>query len=566
MFRKKVYKLIAILTIIAVIFTSLHSIEKKDAQGAVPIAAVGVQLLRQLVANLVKSAARMATSFISKALPRTAVPAPILLTEASQIARTTPADPGNPFNNEPDYDQLRKVMEEQIVELIKDLLLQASSEMADRLKKEHPDNKWVGLLASSVHIISLKDYFTLWDSIIKGIHSLPITPEEKLKLLCIWERTCVQTLELDRELMGAIGIRDLLKKDIKPQLRKMEMENIITDPGKVEDKWKNIQKTFEEQTKKTDSAIVEQAFRQTLADAHALLLAMLRTIQAVQAEILRTANVPSKLYITSVDSKRFPYISAYVTITNVLNKPLANLEKKAQFQVWDGGRKAIVLKTLIMGDPKINNASHIALVIDTSESMSGPPLAAAKTAATSFINMARSGEAFSVVAFADSPKLIAGRSTDKNALNAAIQSLSSGGKTALYDALVNAFNILASEQGRKVVLVLSDGANNTGRYALEEVKAMAVNSGVSVFAVAVGDPAEHENLASLAVYTGGQCYFTADPSALAGIYRDVDSLLKQQYKIDYVTADRKRGPRTLEVQVRIDGKAVKGAINYVPGG
>ncbi len=488
--------------------------------------------------------------------------------DASEIARRITAGSGNPFvipKPELDLEELNLTTGQWVFALAKTLFLNGTSAFTANPIQETQDQGKKNRL--SVELFNGLDGWRMGDSVqvFETLVSQPefavLSTEERLWILQYLEDLCLSALRMNDRIIDSAVNLEMLPGNLDPDQNRYGSG---IDFGSLEEKWDNLRDYLYRQTRNgfpAESAVwaLRMAATQTNAE-------LMKVLSLVRTEMQRVSGNELRLYITGVDSERFPSVSTYVTITDALNRPLPDLESNAQFQVWDGKRKAVVLKTLVMGDPRINNASHIALVIDTSGSMSGDPIEEAKKAAISFINMAGPDEAFSLIAFAGSPTLVCGRSTDKSGLKQSITNLGTGGGTALYDALIQAFEVLSAEEGRKVVLVLSDGANNEGQQDIEAVRSEARRSGVSVFAVAVGDPAEHANLAALAEDTGGKCYFTYNTSALGQIYRDVHTLLNRQYKIDYITGTLTKGPRSLRIQAWVNGEMVEGTTDYVPGG
>ncbi|WP_371375258.1 VWA domain-containing protein [Sporomusa aerivorans] len=304
---------------------------------------------------------------------------------------------------------------------------------------------------------------------------------------------------------------------------------------------------------------IAQAIREATAGFR---LGINSNFNTLQDEVSKVSKRDLKLHITGVDSSRFPAVSTYVTITDGLNRPVDNNDIK--FHISDGNKSPLISKTYKFGNPNINNTSHIVLVMDQSGSMQGNPMMEAKTAAKRFVSASQLGEWFSLIVFSDNSKTIVERTRIKELMAMAVQRASANGDTALYDALLGACKLLEKEQGRKIILVLSDGANNAGKTTLEQVKKTADEKGISIFAIALGDKTEHKNLASLADGTGGRCYYTMDAAALSGIYGDVNALLRNSYKIDYLSADQSDTYRNLRIQALIDGINIENTVGHYP--
>ena len=108
----------------------------------------------------------------------------------------------------------------------------------------------------------------------------------------------------------------------------------------------------------------------------------------------------------------------------------------------------------------------------------------------------------------------------------------------------------------KVIILLTDGQNNTGRHTPEEASALAKQWGIKVYAVGVGgddvvkiqtllgtrmvrtgEGVDRETLTKLAETTGGVFRMAEDAEALRAVYQEIDRLEKSEVEsiryIDY---------------------------------
>jgi tight adherence protein B len=203
---------------------------------------------------------------------------------------------------------------------------------------------------------------------------------------------------------------------------------------------------------------------------------------------------------------------------------------------------------------------QVALVLDTSGSMSGAPLGAAKAAALSFLSQIPDTVPVSVVGFGARPTVVHPLSSNRSAQRTAISGLNAGGPTALYDALRAGLAQLPAAAGsRRVVVLLSDGGDTSSADALEPTVGALVAAKVPVFAVELrtveSNPAALDRLASA---TGGQVVAAGDPAALVGAFDAVARQIVRQYALTY--RSEARGATDVEVSlaagaVRATGRA-----------
>jgi hypothetical protein len=160
--------------------------------------------------------------------------------------------------------------------------------------------------------------------------------------------------------------------------------------------------------------------------------------------------------------------------------------------------------------PPAEQASSVALVIDTSGSVRGPELLRAQQIAAGILQSLPKGSEIAVFAFDDQSRLVLPRSRDGEEIRRAIQGLHSGGRyTALYDALYDASRYLRDGPGaRKAIVLMTDGKDENSALNLEDGLRIAEQGGFPVFSVGVGR-VEERVLRRIAKITGGS-YFRAE--------------------------------------------------------
>lgn len=196
---------------------------------------------------------------------------------------------------------------------------------------------------------------------------------------------------------------------------------------------------------------------------------------------------------------------------------------------------------------------ELALAIDTSGSMAGSPLAAAKAAARSFLAQLPANVPVSVIGFGASPKVVSTRSSNRAAQASAINSLTAGGETALYDALGASLSQLPSGSGtRRAIVLLTDGGDTASAGSLDATASALAAAGVSLFAVelstAESNPAA---LARLTSATGGRVVPASNPTALAGAFDSLARQLVRQYAVSYSSGAS--GPTDVDVSLDTQG-------------
>ncbi|WP_272458877.1 vWA domain-containing protein [Polyangium jinanense] len=171
--------------------------------------------------------------------------------------------------------------------------------------------------------------------------------------------------------------------------------------------------------------------------------------------------------------------------------------------------------------------SALALVIDTSGSMSGPKMQHARAAAHRMVDSLPDGDIVSIQAFSDTAEdRIAPFPLDPDArttMHAVIDHLSAAGGTNLFDGLrlaeLRVASAPASHPVRRVVLI-SDGVATVGPTSPELLGAIAetgAERGIQVTALGVGLDYDERTLNTLAVRSSGRMHHLASPEDMANV-------------------------------------------------
>lgn len=177
-------------------------------------------------------------------------------------------------------------------------------------------------------------------------------------------------------------------------------------------------------------------------------------------------------------------------------------------------------------------------------------------AGRSFVESLRPEDALAVILFGDHPTLAHDLSTDRTESFEAIDNYAASGGTALYDALYDGLTRLKREDGRRAVVVVTDGRDEdnpgTGPGSLRsfgEVVALLRETGATLFAIGIGSQVARTPLEALARASGGQAYFPADVSGLRDDYDRIVENLRRRFVLRYTSTNSTRDGswRTVEI-------------------
>lgn len=199
----------------------------------------------------------------------------------------------------------------------------------------------------------------------------------------------------------------------------------------------------------------------------------------------------------------------------------------------------------------------MALLIDRSQSMRGKPLADAANGARAFVAAKQAADELSVIAFGSKVAALSPFSTVKLDADLPLGHMRTDHVqgTALYDAIIAAANQLRGNPlpGR-VIIVLSDGADNASTGSLTTAIKAAREANASIYAIGIeGEGFTADPLLQLTSSTGGQYYGAASSSGLAAVYKSIAEVLKKTWRIQYVTSARPGDRVTLTASIVGEG-------------
>ncbi len=172
----------------------------------------------------------------------------------------------------------------------------------------------------------------------------------------------------------------------------------------------------------------------------------------------------------------------------------------------------------------------VALVIDTSSSMSGAKLEAARSAARNFIDLLEpSRDRATIVGFDSDARLAQALTTDRAALDRALNSLAPAVGTRIDLGLWTALGELTGANRRptadRVIVLLTDGRPQLGTEpAMRTAAQLARDVGVATHVIGLGSDVLPGVLRDIAG-TEERVYLAPDEAALAAIYREIARLI-----------------------------------------
>lgn len=244
-----------------------------------------------------------------------------------------------------------------------------------------------------------------------------------------------------------------------------------------------------------------------------------------------------------------------VTVTDPLNRPVTGLEKE-HFKVYDDKVEQTITHFSMDDEPVA-----VGLVFDVSGSM-GPKLLKSRQAAAAFFRTSNPEDEFFLIEFNDAPKLTVPLTQNVEEIQNRLTFSQSKGRTALLDAIMLALSEMKkSKKGRKALLIISDGGDNSSRYSEGEVRNVVRENDTLMYAIGVFEgiggrmrtPEEAAGpglLTELCEQTGGR-HLPADSSELPDIAAKIGVELRNRYVLGYVPHSSVRDGRYHVLQVKV---------------
>jgi Ca-activated chloride channel family protein len=255
-----------------------------------------------------------------------------------------------------------------------------------------------------------------------------------------------------------------------------------------------------------------------------------------------------------------------VSVLDATGAPIVGLAK-SNFTVLENGKPQKITS--------FNFASNLpisaGLLIDHSGSMEKRMDATKKAAGAFLQRIIKSGDRAFVGGFAFDETKLAPFVSDVGSLQAQVDAIPKAeGGTSLYDAIITGLYRFRGVQGRKALIVLTDGEDTTSRIPYQQMLAYVRSSRVPIYFIGIalgfGDISGTHKMKELADETGAVAYFIKDVKQLDDTYTQLEKELRSQYLVAYETSSSKKDQayRTIEVKVDKPGAVVRTIRGFIP--
>ena len=234
-------------------------------------------------------------------------------------------------------------------------------------------------------------------------------------------------------------------------------------------------------------------------------------------------------------------VNVFVTVTDTRGAPVANLEKENFLLKEDGKEQKIAVFSRESALPL-----SIVLSVDTSLS-TRKDLPLELMSARKFAHtILRPQDGMALYKFSEEVHEVVPFTSDLKAIDAGIDRVRNGAATALYDAIFLGSQALTRRQGRKVMVVITDGGDTVSQVSYKEALRAAQESEAIIYSIIVvpieasagRDTGGEHALIQISEDTGGKYYYATSLPQLDEAFRKISDELRTQYLLAYYPSQR----------------------------
>jgi Ca-activated chloride channel homolog len=245
-------------------------------------------------------------------------------------------------------------------------------------------------------------------------------------------------------------------------------------------------------------------------------------------------------------------VNVFVTVTDARGAPVANLQKENFVLKEDGKEQKIAIF-----DKESALPLSIALAVDTSLS-TRKDLPLELTSARKFAHaIVRPQDGLAVYKFSEEVSLMVPFTSDLKKIDAGIERMRNGSATALYDAIYLGSHALGRRQGRKVMVVITDGGDTMSQVNYKEALRAAQEAEAIIYSIIIvpieadagRDTGGEHALIQISSDTGGKYYYAKSLAQLDEAFQKISDELRTQYLLAYYPSEHYTGSEFRQLRV-----------------
>jgi Ca-activated chloride channel family protein len=260
---------------------------------------------------------------------------------------------------------------------------------------------------------------------------------------------------------------------------------------------------------------------------------------------------------------RTDLVSVGVTVAAKRHRFINSLSA-GDFAVYEDGTPQQILAFASGAQP--GPPLHIGVLLDVSGSQ-GLDLGFTQTAVIKFLASVPDPVDVTFIDFASHVRGGRYSPTDFPRLVKRVRDLKAGGETSLYDAIGLYLEGAREQDGRKVMVLYTDGADTHSSLSFDELMTLLKASDATIYTIGALDQqplsaqsTQRALLSKIAEETGGTGFFPGSVKDLNRIYEQVLGEIQAQYTIGYVSTNEKTDGTWRKVEIKIacpDSKSMR---------
>ena len=251
-----------------------------------------------------------------------------------------------------------------------------------------------------------------------------------------------------------------------------------------------------------------------------------------------------------------------VTVVDRKGEYLTNLGLE-DFEILEDGQKQAIKYFARGTDIENGPEMHVGLLFDTSGSMTDD-IKLSRSAAVKFLNTLSDAKDMTLVDFDTEVRVAKYGQKDFPRMVERIRGRTPDGETALYDAMGVYLDGASDDEGRKILVLYTDGGDTHSTISFGDLMTLIRASDVTVYSVGFlehsrGRIEERAHLTQIAEATGGQAFFPSTMKDVEASYDKVVAQIRAQYSLAYSSTNTKQDGAWRKVEIRVTRPELKGA-------
>jgi Ca-activated chloride channel homolog len=228
-------------------------------------------------------------------------------------------------------------------------------------------------------------------------------------------------------------------------------------------------------------------------------------------------------------------VEVYAAVFDNHGKPLPSLDSH-QFEITENGQR----QTISLFEPQTAKVTT-ALLIDCTGSMARQ-LSHVKDGVTKLLTSAKPEDSFGLFAFSNRLRVLHSFTQNRSTVLKSLLQTRAMGHTALFDSLAQLAHELSGVEGKRAILLFTDGDDNASVLspdaAVESIKRMGIPLYTIAQGQALNSPQLLKRLADISKATGGLVFEARRTEEIAQKFQEIEEDLQHLYLLGYYSSSQ----------------------------